>query len=37
MVIARGLVRESVNLTHLESYIPTETQRTYSAEPAIKG
>ena len=35
--IARGLVRESVNLSHLDSYIPTEAQRTYSAEPVITG
>jgi butyryl-CoA dehydrogenase len=37
MVIARGLVRESEKLSHLEPYIPTETQRTYSKEPAITG
>ncbi|QDU86211.1 Acyl-CoA dehydrogenase [Planctomycetes bacterium Pla163] len=37
MVIARGLIRDSANLSHLEEYIPTETQKTYSEEPAITG
>jgi len=37
MVIARGLIRESQNLKHLEGFIPTEEQKTYSEEPAITG
>lgn len=37
MVVARALIKESADLGHLDAYIPTEEQRTFSEEPVITG
>ena len=35
MVIARHLIKEAAELEHLEQYIPTETQNSYSSDEAV--